>query len=92
MRAQQDFARSGGSTDSGFTWVSFWSRHVDFKTQGGPSSSSSSSGEESFNLRDPAARRMAELATAATRALRRWHMYQRLCKPLKALGDGRASL
>jgi hypothetical protein len=66
---------------------------VEFKPAAGPSSSSSSSSsEESFNLRDPAARRMAELATAATRALRRWNMYQRLCKPLKALGDGRAAV
>jgi len=98
MRAEQDFAAARGynnDTASGFTtgWVSFWSQHVDFHPGGsssGGSSSGSSSGsdEETSNLRDPAARRLAELASAATRAMRRWNMYKRLSRPVKALTDG----
>lgn len=100
-------AASGNSNNpnSGFTtgWVSFWNRHVDFtpsgsssssgrSSYGGDGSSSSSSGsDDGFNLRDPAARRLAELATAATRAMRRWNMYQRICRPVKALTDGSSS-
>jgi hypothetical protein len=99
MRAQQDFAAAGGNSNgsaSGFAWVSFWSQHVDFKSSSAGSSSSSASGSSSadddvFNFRDPAARRLVELAAAATKAMRRWNMYKRLHKPLKALPDGRTT-
>lgn len=97
MRAQQGFAAAGGNggdSASGFAWVSFWSQHVDFKASGssnaGSSASSSDEGDV-FNFRDPAARRLVELAAAATKAMRRWNMYKRLHKPLKALPDGRTT-
>lgn len=95
MRAQQDFAAAGGNSNgsaSGFAWVSFWSQHVDFKSSSSSSSGSGSSSADDegdvFNFRDPAARRLVELAAAATKAMRRWNMYKRLHKPLKALPDG----
>jgi hypothetical protein len=96
MRAEHAFAAAGGhnNNSSGLAtgWVAFWSQYVDTNPNHGSSSSSGGGGggsdEAASNLRDPAARRLAELASAATRAMRRWNMYQRLCRPLKALTDG----
>jgi hypothetical protein len=102
MRREQAFAAAGGGGGGGdgggaSGWVSFWSQHVEVKGSGRPGGGGSArpgspadagGGDAQSALRDPAARRVAELASAASRVLRRWQQYQRLVRPPKALTDG----
>eukprot|EP00775_Hariotina_reticulata_P001837 gene1837-2169_t len=95
MRRQHEAAAAAANSSqaaaaANSSWNTFWSRYVDFQqptdgpfAAGGTGQYSSDDGA----LREPGARKVADLAAAAARAMRRWQVYHRVTTAQKALTE-----
>ncbi|KAF8059114.1 DJC76 [Scenedesmus sp. PABB004] len=81
LREQAEFSVAGGGAGG---WASLFGQHVEMRRPGAAPGGAGGADDGDAAGRDPARRRVAELAGAASRAMRRWRQYSRVAAAQKA--------
>eukprot|EP00879_Flechtneria_rotunda_P006831 GHRR01007176.1.p1 GENE.GHRR01007176.1~~GHRR01007176.1.p1 ORF type:complete len:277 (+),score=102.75 GHRR01007176.1:433-1263(+) len=93
LRQQHDYAAAGGGSSSNSVssgWMSFWSQYVEIKSPESAATDGYSgygpyADDEAASQNPAQSRRVADLAAAASRAMRRWKVYHKVNSKQKVL-------